>query len=75
MRTVTLLIALFGLAGCVQDSNTAVGTLEWDRVELIAELSEPIVEIRHREGDQLAEGEVILRLDPRRSQARLDAAR
>jgi len=75
MRKTLLSIALIGLAGCGQDPNTAVGTLEWDRVELIAELSEPIVEIRHREGDRLAEGEIILRLDPRRAQARLDAAR
>lgn len=75
MRKILASIALIGLAGCGQDQSTAVGTLEWDRVELIAELSEPIVEIRHREGDRLAEGEVILRLDPRRAQARLDAAR
>ena len=70
MRQILISIALIGLAGCGQDPNTAVGTLEWDRVELIAERSEPIVEIQHREGDRLAEGEVILRLDPRRAQAR-----
>lgn len=75
MRTLPLIIAILGLAGCGQDPNTAVGTLEWDRVELIAELSEPIIEILHREGEQLTTGEVILRLDPRRAQARLDAAR
>lgn len=70
-----LLAQLLGLAACDRGAETAVGTLEWDRVELITEFSEPIVEILHHEGEQLAVGEVILRLDPRRAQARLDAAR
>jgi HlyD family secretion protein len=48
-----------------------VGTLEWDRVELIAELSEPIVQISAREGQTLAAGDSILQLDPARTQARL----
>jgi HlyD family secretion protein len=64
------------LFGCGQDesSNRVVGTLEWDRVELIAEASEPIVEIPAKEGDWVEPGQVLVRLDPARQQARLDEA-
>lgn len=55
--------------------NQAVGTLEWDRVELIAEISEPIVELPAHEGDQVEPGRVLVRLDPARRQALTDQAR
>ncbi len=70
----TLLLCALALAGCDQACETAVGTLEWERVELIAEASEPIIEIARREGEMLAAGETILTLDPRRAQARLETA-
>lgn len=75
MRTLMLLLSLLALAGCDQANNTAVGTLEWDRIELVAESSERIVEILQREGTQVSAGEIILKLDPSRAQARLEAAR
>lgn len=62
------------LIGCNTDENVAVGTLEWNRVELIAEVSEPIVEILVKEGAQLRKGDPILRLDDRRMQAQLAEA-
>lgn len=51
-----------------------VGTLEWDRVELINEVSEPIIERPFAEGAQLKSGDIILKLDARRAQATLDQA-
>ncbi|MGB5607107.1 MAG: hypothetical protein WBN51_11345, partial [Gammaproteobacteria bacterium] len=64
-RYLVPLLALLS-AGCggvtVPDS---VGLLEWDRVELIAEISEPIIEIRVREGTRVGAGAVLLQLDNR----------
>ncbi len=64
------------LAGCNQSAShmQVMGTLEWDRIELIAETSEPIVEIRVREGDQVQAGQVVLRQETSRYQAQLDEA-
>ena len=52
----------------------AVGTLERDRVELRAETDDPIVEIAAREGDDLATGALILRLDESRLTAQRERA-
>ncbi|MGE0384035.1 MAG: HlyD family secretion protein [Gammaproteobacteria bacterium] len=71
---------LFGLAmlvgGCTAPppDHGAVGMLEWDRIEMLAEQSEPIVEIPVHEGDMVAAGTVLLKLNPTRVQARLDEA-
>ena len=64
------------LSGCGPDDSDSrvVGILEWDRVELIAEASEPIVDIPAKEGDWVEAGQVLVRLDPTRQQARLDEA-
>lgn len=62
------------LFGCGNEDNVAVGTLEWDRVELIAEASEPIVEITVKEGSSVGQGDVLLSLDDRRLQAQFDEA-
>ncbi|MEX2206284.1 MAG: HlyD family efflux transporter periplasmic adaptor subunit [Myxococcota bacterium] len=53
------------LAACGSDPADlpAVGTLERDRIELVAEANEPIVAIRVREGDSVVEGQVLLQLD------------
>lgn len=84
MTTRPSLAALFGavafVAGCAGDPHTsqAVGTLERDRLELIAEASEPIVQIRLREGAPVAAGDLILQLDQTRLGAevrRAEAAR
>ncbi len=64
------------LAGCERDPDDALlGTLERDRVELVAEVSEPIVAIDAREGAHLAAGQPVLRQDRRAVDARLAAAR
>jgi len=62
-------------AGCSDNATPdAVGLLEWDRVELVAEASEPITGILVREGERVAAGDLILRQDSRRLQAQLDEA-
>ncbi len=78
-RRSTLLATSLALAtiaaGCDTDRSEviAVGTIERDRVELIAEASEPIVAMAVREGQTVAAGDVILALDERRAAA--DVAR
>ncbi|BBA32662.1 secretion protein HlyD family protein [Methylocaldum marinum] len=64
------------LSGCGQDeaNSRVVGILEWDRVELIAEASEPIVELPAQEGDWVEPGQILVRLDPARRQAWLNDA-
>jgi len=52
-----------------------VGTLAWDRVELTADASEPIVEVAAHEGERVDAGQLIVQLDPARVQAQLDQAR
>ena len=70
------LLLLFGLAtGCGKNSDPyIVGTLEWERVELVADAAEPIIEIAVHEGDRVSKDQALLRLDARRAQAQLDQA-
>ena len=68
-------LLLLALSACGSDEPPgAMGLLEWDRLELIAETNEPIMERVAREGDRLEAGAVILRQDSRRVQAQLDEA-
>jgi HlyD family secretion protein len=64
------------LAGCAGDSkpNSVVGELASDRIELSAETAEPIVEILVAEGEAVAKGQLLLRQDSARAQARLAEA-
>jgi HlyD family secretion protein len=61
----TLLASLAFAAACSNsdDGPLAVGTLERDRLELVAEAHEPIVEILVREGASVTAGQPLLRLD------------
>ena len=53
------------LAACGGDGGDALlGTLERDRIELVAEAQETIVEVAVREGDAVKAGDLVLRLDP-----------
>jgi HlyD family secretion protein len=72
-RAAMLAIPL-ALAGCGNDDGALLGTLERDRVELVAEGPEPIVEIAAREGQAVAAGELLMRLDPAAAAARLAQA-
>lgn len=63
------------LAACDGDSGAMLGTLERDRIELVAEAQETIVEVAVREGEAVTEGHLLLRLDPSSAEARLAQAR
>lgn len=68
-------LCLLILGGCSSDDRSRVsGILEWDRVELIAETNEQIINIAAAEGDALDADAVILEQDSRRIQAQLDEA-
>lgn len=71
-----LLVAALSLAGCGRGDNpeTMLGTLEWDRIAVPAEVSEPITQILVKEGEQVGADQLLLTLDPRRTQAQADAA-
>jgi len=69
MRMRILLIFIWALLhGCEQDTSPLplVGTLERDRVALVAEAPERIVEILVGEGDVVAAGDLLMRLDSQR---------
>lgn len=74
LRTLMALAAL-ALAGCQPAPPQALGTVEWDRITLPAPVAEPVLALAVEEGQQVAAGDVLLRLDPTRRQARVDAAR
>ncbi len=63
------------LAACGGGDEVLLGTLERDRVELVAEAQESIIEIAVREGDTVAAGQAILKQDPAAVEARLGQAR
>jgi HlyD family secretion protein len=71
-----LAVATTMLGGCGSDlPEQVLGTVERDRLELIAESNERIVEIATREGDHVAEGALLLRQEAGTAQPRLDQAR
>jgi len=64
------------LAACDSDGDKfrIVGELASDRIELTAEAAEPITEILVAEGQQVTQGQILLRQDARRASARLAEA-
>ena len=76
MRVHPALLAGMLLCACARDSGppALLGTLEWDRIGVPAEVSEPITQILVHEGDEVAEQQLLLTLDPQRVQAQVDAA-
>lgn len=78
MRSLLLVLpAAVVLAACSMNDEPleVLGTIERDRLELIAESNERIVEVAVREGDRVAAGAVLLRQEAGTQQSRLDAAR
>lgn len=74
LLAVTLLCLLF-LAACERARETTmVGTLERDRVEVTVESSEPILSRHVQDGQEVMAGDLLMRQDPARLQARLDQA-
>ena len=74
MRSPPFLIAALLLVGCRSESTALLGTLEWDRIGVAAEASEPIIAIDVVEGQQVSAGMALLHLDPRRADARMAQA-
>lgn len=75
-RILTAVAGAFLVAGCVRhDESTLPGTLERDRVELVADANETIVSIPFAEGAAVKTGDVIVVQDRALSAADLDAAR
>ena len=79
MRIDSRLLALLlpaTLAGCADSSPPPiVGTLEWDRIAVTAELAEPVLRWAVAEGDEVEAGAVLLELDARRQDTRIAEAR
>ncbi len=69
-------LSILILAACAEPdgSNTIVGEMASDRVELTAEVSEPIIEILVSEGDTVQRGQLLVRQDDARAVARLAEA-
>lgn len=76
MRTVLpCLLALLILAGCRSaPADIALGSIEWDRVELVATAAEPITAIAVREGDSIDKDALVLEQRADRAEADLAAA-
>ncbi|SDU12237.1 HlyD family secretion protein [Pseudomonas pohangensis] len=69
----SLLLVL--LAGCnASEQPQLLGTLEWDRIGIPAEASETVLNWQVAEGDQVAAGQLLLQLDPRRLDAQVAQA-
>jgi HlyD family secretion protein len=75
-RVFLVLFAALAPCACTRDAGPSplLGTLEWDRIAVPAEVSEPITQVLVNEGDSVQAGQPLLTLDPRRTQAQLDAA-
>ena len=75
-RTLATLTGALLLAACVRhDASTLPGTLERDRVELVADANEVIVSLPFAEGATVKAGDVVVVQDRALSSADLDAAR
>jgi HlyD family secretion protein len=72
-----LLLPLLLAAACGEDTSNlpSLGTLERDRIELIAEADEPVLENAVREGDRVEAGALIVRQGGGRIAAQAERAR
>lgn len=76
LRTLAFAAAILSaLAACKQEPEQALGTLEFDRITLPAPVSEKIVRIEVREGQQVAAGAPLMRLELTRTESQLAAAK
>ena len=75
-RNWLLLATAFALGACESsaDENRIVGELASDRIELTTEAAEPVTEILVAEGETVTAGQVLMRQDAARAEARLAEA-
>jgi HlyD family secretion protein len=72
---VIVLIASLPLAACERNKDdTLIGTLERDRIEIVAEEAEPILSLEVREGDHVQAGQVLVRQETEVAGARIAQA-
>ena len=74
-RWPVLALAAFAAACAPANDAPLVGSLEWDRVAVRAELAEPVLRWAVAEGERVEAGTVLLELDPARQDARIAQAR
>lgn len=70
-----LCLIIAAAAGCGRTPPQALGTLEWDRVNGRALVSEVITDIYVREGNVVAAGSPLLKLDDRKIRAEVDSVK
>lgn len=64
LRALFFISLASGLSACGDDSGLPLtGTLERDRIDLVAEAQEPIVQVAVHEGERVKAGDLILQLD------------
>ncbi|MEO8959623.1 MAG: HlyD family efflux transporter periplasmic adaptor subunit [Rudaea sp.] len=73
-RWMLAIAVILSLAACSKSPPQALGTLEFDRIGLSAPAAERIVAIDVHEGQRVVAGQMLLQLDPTRTQAQLDVA-
>jgi len=74
--TLVVLLAILLLAACARERPVEVhGTVERDRLELIAESNERIVEVPVHEGDRVDAGAVLLRQEAGTAEPRMQQSR
>ena len=74
LRTCALMALTLALAACKPADDSMLGTLEWDRIAVPAEASEPILALHVAEGDTVKAGQLLVTFDARRVQARVAQA-
>ena len=74
-RLAVTMLASAVVAACSRHNDTLPGTLERDRVELVADANESIVSLPLAEGARVKPGDVVVVQDRALSKAELDAAR
>lgn len=76
LNNFAFLLLTLGTAACSTDDDARllVGQLESDRVEITAEFAEPIIERAVQEGESVKTGQVLIRQDTSRIDARIEAA-
>jgi HlyD family secretion protein len=76
VRAGPMLAAIVALSGCNPEAgpDRAVGQLESDRIEIAADTAEPVIRINVVEGQEVPKGELLLRQDASRIDARLEEA-
>ena len=73
IHRVVACLVIVALTGCGQTPPQALGTLEWDRVNGRALVSEVITDVYVREGAVVAAGHPLLKLDDRKIRAEIDS--